>query len=487
MRLLPLGIAALLACGGTPARDQPAAPVAAAAREYPATRWIPDRPTYAFAARTVRDAQRGAQDMFDSVGMIADVDAAYVSRELRAIFAIDPLSPEAVTSIGIDVEGGIAMFSQSLEPTFVIHLAAPEQTQAFFDQQRTNGLVSQSVIVDGAEIFTATINRKVSVSWVVVADWLWVHFSRTGGASEGSRWFTESRSPKASTWTADWKWARDSAGTPTVLGFVDLRALVKTAASELKDGMACLQLLQPIGRVAIALEGDGRHYGSRIALDAGASAATITSAVLPAPEGWSAVAAQAPLAVQWNLDLAAARGWLAPCAQQLGFDLAALESYGVRTARVLLLSLDPDDKSGSGAVALDLTTKRYFAGLLDEIPLRSKFESKRTFGPHAGRELSIPFGPSVDYVLTDRIALAGMGDGMLARVVGKGVGAPGPVAAVGLAPPGLSKEAWEFLLRTAGIPRAGAIAERLLRWRDVQVGVTVEGPDLVLKVSGNRR
>ncbi|MBS1122956.1 MAG: hypothetical protein H6Q90_5184 [Deltaproteobacteria bacterium] len=491
MRLLILGIAAVLACSGSPRATAPQAPPVA--RDYPATRWIPAKPTYALSARSVRDAQRAMLDVIDSFGMFGDVDAGQVSGALGQLLGVDALSAPALTAIGVDLAGGVAVFSQAVNPTFVIHLADPAQMQAFFEQLRQRGMSTQSVVVGGAEVFTARIDRSLSVSWVVVDDWMWVHFTLPIGPDEGTAWFTASRQPGAPTWTADWKYASQlPAEQATVIGFLDLRAVMTTISARIPNALACAKLLEPVGRVAFAIEGDGHHAGGRISLDLGGAAGGITRAMMPPPEGWDAVATHAPLAVQWNLDLAAVRGWLAPCGETIDLDLAGLDSFGVRTARVVLQSLDPDAKSGTGVISLDLTSKRYFAGLLDEIPLRSRFESSRTYGPHAGRSLSIPFGPTLDYVLTDSLALAGMGEGLLARAVGKGSGVAGAparstVMALDLMPPGLSRDAWVFLLRAARIPGSDKLADRLLRWRDGHLVLTVEGTHLVFQASGNHR
>jgi hypothetical protein len=209
--------------------------------------------------------------------------------------------------------------------------------------------------------------------------------------------------------------------------------------------------------------------------------------IVPAPAGWDAVAKTAPLAVQWNLDLEAVRGAIAPCIGLFGVDLARLDTHGVRAGRVILQSFDPEDKSGSGALALDITSKQVFADWLDDIPLRSTLESSRTFGPYAGKRLSVPFGPKLDYVLTDKLVLAGVGDGLLARVVGNGPGAPGPIFAIDIAPAGMSPQAWEFLLRTAQIPAARRIAEHMQRWAAARVTLRLDGTRIGFEAMGNRR
>ena len=51
----------------------------------------------------------------------------------------------------------------------------------------------------------------------------------------------------------------------------------------------------------------------------------------------------------------------------------------MRAGRVLLETLDPDAPSGTGAVALDLSSKKSVAKLVDEIP-RLAVQTDRTFG-----------------------------------------------------------------------------------------------------------
>ncbi|MEO8707005.1 MAG: hypothetical protein ABI867_43660, partial [Kofleriaceae bacterium] len=236
----------------------------------------------------------------------------------------------------------------------------------------------------------------------------------------------------------------------------------------------------------LSIEGDDKHAGVRLSLDVGSSALAIKSAILPAPEGWASAAGRAPLAAQWNLDLLVLRSWLAPCTRTFGLDLSMIDTLGIRAARVIVHSFDPGEKLGTGVVSLDLTSKRFFEPYLD-IPLRSTLESKKNYGPYAGRELSIPFGPTIDYVLTDQMALAGVGEGLLARAVGRGAGPPGALLAIELAPAGLAKDAWEFLLQTAGVASSRRVTERLLAWRDARITLQASGTHLVLEASGNRR
>jgi len=76
-------------------------------------------------------------------------------------------------------------------------------------------------------------------------------------------------------------------------------------------------------------------------------------------------------------------------------------------------------------------------------------------------------------------------------------GAPGaaPVVAIDLAPPAMSVAAWGSVLHAlidhqlSGPPGAEIrrTVDRLMRWRDLHFGVTVEPSELVVSLSGHRR
>ena len=487
MRIALLAVIAI-GCGGGHGAAHTAPP--AAAKDFPATRWVPATATYVLASPTVKEAQRSMRDVIDSLGILVDVDVGEASRAFQQLLAVDALSPDPVAGMGIDLEGGIAMFSEALSPTVVVHLAAPDQTQAFFDRLRERGLVTQSVIVDGTEIFSAALpGANLKVSWAVAADWLWVHVTLPFAHEDATAWFLASHTPGAAGWAQDWQWAAQAAGKArsAVVGFVDAHDLIGTLAARVPDAVACARLLEPVGRVGLAIDGDGQGVSGRLTVDLGPAAQRLAAAVLPVPEGWAEAVAHAPLAVQLNLDLVAVRAYLAPCTRVIGDGLAELDRYGVRAGRLVLLGLDPDGKTGSGAAVADLVTKRWFADKLDDIPLRSHLESDRTFGALRGHALSVPFGPTVDYVLTDRVAMAAVGDGLLARLVGKGGAVPGPVAAIDLQPGALSKEAWLTVLEVLHVGRSKRFVERLMRWREGHISIAVAGPTLVLAATGRRR
>jgi len=490
MRLLRFGalIAIAAACG--PRHGATSAPtLPPEATEFPALRFVPDKPTYILTAKTVRDAQRGWKDTIESFGMVVGVTTSEVSRELEQVLAVDPLSVEGAAKLGVDPDGGLAMFSEATDPTFVVHLAAPEAAQAFFDHLRDTGLRTQSVIVDGTEINTAVVVGNVSVSWSIDKDWLWAHFAFGLDKDPAHTWFTHARHPAGTAWRASFGWAtKIGAAKSPIVGFFDSHALIAPLFGKAPHQLlACAARFDTIRRVGFTIEGDGHHVGGRIALDLGPAAHAIAAALRPPPAGFDAVAAPAPLAVQWNLDLGTVAEWLQPCAAGLRLDLE-LTRYGVRTGRIAIQTLDPDDKSGTGVVAFDLLSKQYFSKLLDEVPRRSMFESERTYGTFAGHRLKIPFIVTLDYVLDDHVALAGMGDGLLDKLVMGAAPQTAPIVQIDVAPTKLSPEAWQYLIGLMTNERyAKAVTEHLVRWHDGHIAASIDRETLVIEASGNRR
>jgi len=468
----------------------------------PAMRWVPAQPTYLFASETLADGQRSLRDAIELAGNLGGFDLRDIAQAVTGLLGVDALHADPTSAIGVDLRGSWAVFSDDVSPTVVVHLAAPDQMAAFLDRQRERGLVTQSVIVDKTEVFSATLIGGLKLGWAIAGDWMWIHFTLPFAREEPGAWFTASHTPHRAAWADDWAWAKAAAsGAAGLIGYVGHGTLARVVAA-LPQGVECAKLVEPAGRAAVALEGDEHHFAARVALEVG-STATLGGMVVAPPSGWEAATAHAGLGVQWNLDLAAARSWLAPrfapCLALAGGVLARLDETGVRTARVAVLGFDADAMSGTGAIALDLASAAFFERQLDRIPLRRAVERSRTFGAHRGHSIAIPFSVTVDYVLEPTLAIAALGDGLLARVVAPGAPHAAPIAALDLEPPALSAAAWETLLRalveqdlsaaSGGVSGRAIkrVVEHLLRWREIHLAVTTESTALVLSVSGQRR
>jgi hypothetical protein len=522
MRLAML--AALAAgCGG---RASPPAPPPSALPGFAAARWVPERPLYVLASPSVADAQRAARDAIDLIAAATGYDLDDAMRASAALFGVDALHPDPLAAIGVDLGGGWAMFGgdpgapDPLSPTMVVHLAAPAQMAAFLDRQRERGLVTRSMIADRTEVVSAVLPSGFTVSWAIErsetggGEWMWVHVAPAGTSDDGARWFTASHGRHDAGWTGGWAWAQRAAGAAAgVVGVfersetggraprgIDVHGALAGAVARLPDALACARLAEAVGRVSLAVEGDEHHVSARLAFDVG-STDRLRALLLPAPSGWDATARAAAIAVQWNLDLAGLRPLLAPCLAALGAPVALADETGVRAARAMLVGFDPDAVSGTGAVALDLASTAYVERQLDRIPLRQTLERARTFGPYRGHAIALPLRFTIEYVLEHGLAIAALGDGLLARLVAPAA-APGrtplALASLDVAPPAMSAHAWEVLLdalaerlRTGanGAPSAVTrqVVAHLMGWRDGHFAVTAEGSDLVVTVSGDRR
>jgi hypothetical protein len=478
MNRLILGVCAvaLVACGG--GKSSSTTPTVAI-EGYGATRWIPQNATYAITTHTVRDAQQGLRDLVMTFGALGGVTIEDVSEGLRQVLLVDPLSPEALAQIGIDVEGGFAIFADTLNPTVAMHLSSPQQLQGFIDSQAK--LQTQSIVVDKTEVFTAPVDKDLRISWAIVDGWLLVHFAFEAEADAG--WLARSKQGGQGAWTAN----LDARSKAPVLGFANVAQLLATAQTR-EPGLApCTGELRDLGALRFTMGGDPQHASARIALDVGAAAPRVEASTLPIPEGWANVTAQVPIAAQWNVDLPALKARFDHCFGAFGIDLGVLDQFGVRAGRGFVRTFDGEDRKGTGAIALDLAQKDFIAGQLDQVPMRSTFERNRTFGPHKGKSLAIPMYLTIDYVLTDQLALAAVGDGLLVQLVGRGGAVKGPLAQLALQPLGLSVESWSDLLELLDVDHPKRVAAALQQWREVRLTAGLEGQWLVLDVNGTRR
>ena len=458
--------------------------------EFAALAFVPDQLTYLATAHTVREAQRGVSDAIDSFGMLFGASSREAGKALADVLGVDPLSESGRAKIGVDPGGPIAIFAEDPSPTLVVRLAAPEAAQAFFSDIR-NRMATKSVVVDRVEVVTAPFIVGTTASWAIDKNWLWVHFGMTG-KDPSADWFSHSHHATGHAWTTGLAWAkhvRDRLASKNgLIGFFDTHALLALARAASPDLNACLDRFQPIGFAGFAIEGEGKHVGGSLAFELGPAAQRIAAAVLPPPPGFDAIAAKAPIAMQWNLDLGAIASFIAPCVKTAGGNTSFITKYGVRTMRLAVQTLDPSDKSGSGVIAADLADETFLAQLLDQIPKRSFFESDHTFGPFAGHRISVPFVAKLDYVLDASHGFAAMGDGLMDKlVVGASSTAP-PVFSLDLLVSGFSETVWNFVISALTDERfAKRASSELQGWQDGHLRASIDHASLVIDASGNRR
>ncbi len=434
----------------------------------------------------MRDGQAAFTSVVDLVGMAAGFEVSEAAHELNGVLGIDPMSADAVAGIGVDLDGSIAVFSEDVNPTFVVHLKSAEAMTGFLEGQRQRGLRTQSVIAAGTEVFTAKIESELHISWAVEKEWLWIHFSF--GGPDGVEWFEHSKQPTGADWVQGWKWAQGLAATASaVVGVVDLQRTFGAIARKTSDAIACGKQFAAVKRVGFNVDIDAKQFAAQLAFDLGSDADRVRSQLLAPPPGWATASTNAPLTAQWNLDLPAATAWLEVCSGDDDFRVS-VEQFGVRTLRGFLHSLDVDDSSGVGAASADLVSAQYFRSMLDQIPGRSMAESSRTYGQYKGKHISVPFVGKGDYVLTDKLAIGAMGDGVLQKV-GSGSAPAGTPAvfAFDVHPAGLSPDVWLFLAEQAGIEHAKRFVQRLVLWSELALSGSIETSVLVIAAHGNRR
>jgi hypothetical protein len=484
-------ISLLCACPGQRHVD-PSGPAPEVA-EYSALAWVPEQPTYMMTAHTVRDAQRSASDYFDSFGIMIGESSDAIGHELEQVLGVNPLSDAGTQKLGVDPAGSIAVYSEGTDPTIVVRLGAPDVAKAFFDLAKTRGGKTQSLVVDGVEVTAITVVHGVTASWAIDKDWLWVHFAFGADKDPDAQWFvhTHHRDGKFG-WQKNFETAthlRDKEKHTGLLGFLDSHALLALARAHAPKSLTeCLDRFTPIGIAGFAIEGDGQHAAGQLAFDLGPAAKGVAAALLPPPAGFAAVAHDAPIAVQWNLDIGAIASFISPCLETAGGNTNFITKYGVRSGRVAIQTLNPSDRSGTGVVSADLSDKSYLAGLLDMIPKRSLFESNHTFGGVAGHRISVPFLITVDYVLDDRTGMLAVGDGLMDKLVAPAPTAAPPLLSIDMIVPGFSPEVWKFLIgEVTDEWFAKRAVEQLQRWHDGHVSVTIDHDLLVIDASGNRR
>jgi len=462
---------------------------------YPALKWAPADVAYAGAMTRIDGAIAAAHDAVEALGIVGDFDPSELEGEIQRYLGIDPLSVDDLAAAGVDVAGGGVVFAQGFSPTFVFRLADPAAMQSRIDAQREkigSGAAIGVAVKDNIEVYTALGDRNLHTHWAIDGAWMWVHFEIVDEHEPELGWFEASRAANgALAKDPDFGWARAQAEHvqpgAALAGLIRPDRLAARVAKLARDpeATACMALVTP-RRAALAIGASGDVSEGHVVIDTNGGGAAIGAMTLPVPAGWAAARGQAPIAVEWNLDAARLATWFSACNDHPARMVAQL---GLRSFRAFLIDLEPDDLSGHGAIAADLSSRKQIDRMLD-ITGRSMFEKKQKFGPLDGVHLNAPMLPAVDYIITADRAFAAAGDGVLATVVGDGSSTVGVLAAVDLRPAGLSDKAWDFLLEHgAGVSRDTArdrTLRRLKRWKHATIDVTRDGDLVYLRARGER-
>jgi hypothetical protein len=485
--LFVLAVVAGVGCGPKPGGG---GPIELGAN--PVLRWAPAQVTYAALIRNGDGAIAAMRDVLEALSILDDdLDLAGIDDRLRNFLGVNPIAADDLRSAGVDVGAGALVFSQGFSPTVVFRLSDPAAMQNRIEAQRERagqGAAIGNQIRDGVEVYTALGDRDLHTHWAIDGEWMWVHFEAVDEREVEGAWFDASRGARgALAADPDFAWARTEAekvqpGAP-LIALVKPRLIADKIAALANDSeaTACLALVS--WPRAVVTAGSGRVAEGHIVVDT-ADGKALAALAVPVPAGWAA-RGEPVVSAEWNVDFRALAEKTATC-PDLAEELTQLvDETGVRAGRGYLASFDADAFEGTGAVALDIVHRRMIDAMLDEIPARRFLESRRKYGPIDGVRLDAKIFPAVDYAITKDRALAGMGDGFLARLIGDGGVTPGVLAAIELRPFALDERTWSETLRQLGA-RGDTRAARLRRWKLGAVSLTLTGDLLHLAARGER-
>ena len=314
-----------------------------------------------------------------------------------------------------------------------------------------------------------------------------MHF---GGKGMGPEWFEHSHKAASAAWNSAWAWAKAHAGKAAVVGFAHAKDMVASAMGRVQGGVTCVRQLEAIDRVGFAFDVDGSKVGARLTFESGWRGAARSRAIccrrLPAGRAWPR---RRRCRLQWNLDLDAMTAWLEPCVRVATSDpdpFAGMKQFGVRTARAIVLSVDPGDKSWRGR-GRDGSGERHVPAERTSTRSSHFCERQDVRCRIAGTTCSIPFVAKLDYVFDDKLAIAAMGDGVMDRVAAGAPGGVPPMFSVSVVPDGMPQDAWVWLLDQIDAPGPKHLVERLQSWAELHATAALDGSTLVVEVAGTHK
>jgi hypothetical protein len=429
---------------------------------------------------------------------LADLDAA-----ARAAFGLSPLAPDDLRQAGIRLDGSAAVFGQGGFPTAILPVADPGALGRLLDRVRPEH-GAETAEHRGHQVVSWT-RGAMAASWVVLDGWLVV---RAAPARGGLAWLDQILAAPGASLGADPDLAAAARRAGQALGGpAGVIALVRfdRLAGELEDwegqggprGLpACAHSLAAVAPRLVAgarLSPDGVESWAALDLSAAAAAALRDHAGPPAPGGFYAYRARAPLAAL----LAVHPAWLEKVRAAAGCPLLdqpirdpVRQMTGMAGPRAIYAAatrIDVDALDGGGAVHLVLTDPDLVSAQLEAIPGRSLFERKRTIAGREVKALSFPGAPTLLYRQEGRRFTAAVGDKAMAAMLGGGARpAHLEIAGAWLEPARLRNLEALLALRW---PRriAQHMAAWLRRYQRTSAVVSLEADSLVFRAALRRR
>jgi hypothetical protein len=485
-------------------------------------RFAPADASWVVAASRVGDAVgalREAGELAAAVqgARLADLDAA-----ARAAFGLSPMSPDDLAAAGIRLDASAAIFGQAGFPTALLPVADADRLRRFLDGKRPE-LGAEVASHRGHQIVSWS-QGGVAASWVVLDGWLVL---RAAPASAGRGWLDQilaapaggslgsdpdlaevarrgeaalgappgvlalARFDRLAREIEDWK----GAAPPRTVSARDRHQIAGDDPVGLPEVSLCARALAgAAARLVGAARLEAGAVDSWAALDLapGAAGALRDHTGPPAPGGYYAYRAKAPLAVL----LAVALPWLEKVRAAAGCPLldrpirdpvrAMTGMSGPRAIYAAATRIDIDDLDGGGALHMVLTDQDLVTAQLESIPGRSLFERKRTIAGRSVRSLSVPGLPAILYLQEGRRFTVALGGDAMGAVLGSGAAPERPELAAVRIEPGRLRNLGRLVaaaVRAANLPAgaAASLTEALRRVERASLVVELEADSLVMR------
>lgn len=483
-------VALALACGPRAAAPSGGGALPPAVADYAGLRWVPADATYVVATRRGEDALALLRGAFDGLGMLADVDAAELGRASRQELGFDLLSADDHAAMGVDLQRGIAVWSQGLGPSLAVPLADPERMAGEVARRRGPGTVIQVGRLRDVDVHTWRPDREVALHWAIAGDWLLAHLEVVAEGEVDGAWFEGAWAARGGlAATPDLAAALDEGRRrlgelPPLVGLVRVPAIL--AHPRVVEPPACASTLGALGRLFVVAAADAAAVRAVMVAEVPGGIDGLRALARPAPAGWAKARAGAPLVAELGLDARAAAAALGPCLEE---DLVAgLGLDQVRGGRVFVHAIDTSRLEGRGAATAELGDPRMLARALSEIPGIGFLSKVRAIGPHDITEVNAPGVPRFAYGQLGPTTVVAVGVAMDDLLVGGMVAAGDELARLELRPRAWPEATWDELLAfPVGRARTrAALIRRLRAWSRGELTLALEGRALVMSARGER-
>lgn len=516
MRYASLGLVLALACGSGrglgPTEPTPDDPHVA---DYPALGFVPEDASYALVAARLRDAVAAVRELLGAGSMFAR------SSLLPRLPVVGTLSEGALEDAGLDLDGGVAVFSRGLYPTLIVAVGDADAVAATFEGARPGDGVTVRRM-DGDDLYTWS-EDDLAVSWIVFDHWLAMRVYDPRVDPEEGAWYDRLRSRSSAAGLAgSGQFAgvladararlparpravndvrivpRRAAAYPGVVGVVRPSRIAGTLPEAAGEAARSCAGLIGGDRVVVAADmGLLEGRGVIVARLSDADAAAVGDRLAPPlPAGFRAFMTTAALQLDVPFDAVAALADLAdrcPAMPRVSRRLSrAVGSGSVRHYAFAGREIRPSARAATAALYLATTDGGFVDRLLAKIPGRTFLEKTVQIAGVDVTEVDPRIFPSFHYHRRGDRFIAATGDGVMAAVLGDEphpTGGEGRnVLSIAIFPPRLPEladtlQTAAWMVGESGRRRARRVAQLLRRYRAGSVRGHLVGPDLVMRLN----